>query len=110
MAPGWRRLPLDRGSGIEPEPLAEFPGVMAATHAASDPPQPLPAWWHPGGLISALLHAAGCPWLGLIQWGGPWEGQLRRRRRYLAWLGIWREKTLLPAPTKTPRAGLGPQP
>lgn len=34
----------------------------------------------------ALLHQKGVPLLGLVQWGSPWQPQLRRRDG-LPWLG-----------------------
>lgn len=38
---------------------------------------------------AALLAQQGVPLLGLVQWGGPWDGPLRRREP-LPWLG-WLE-------------------
>jgi len=101
MAPGWAPLPLIRGSGSSRMPPGRFPGFMAATHAASDHR----AAWPAGGIrrtYSALLHAMrGAPG-GLIQWAAPGRGQCAAAKVWLACI-VWRGRTLLRLPTKTPR-------
>jgi len=79
-------LPLDPGQWIEPDgrwadSLGSWrqPTLLLITAAAAG-----------GGIpaaYSALLKACGVPLVGLIQWGGPWDGPMRRREG-LAWLGM----------------------
>jgi hypothetical protein len=82
---GLVALPLDPGQTLSAgEHWAEALGawrqpalvVVTAVQASSGVP----------AASAALLRQQGVPLVGLVQWGGPWEAE-RRRREGLPWLG-----------------------
>jgi hypothetical protein len=82
---GWLApLPLDPGLPLDDGSWAEALGAWRQpTVLVVEAPQlatGLPA------AATALLERWGVPLVGLIQWGGPWDGE-RRRRDGLPWLG-----------------------
>lgn len=82
---GWLApLPLDPGLPLDHGCWAEALGAWRQpTVLVVEAPQlatGLPA------AATALLERWGVPLVGLIQWGGPWDGE-RRRRDGLPWLG-----------------------
>ena len=82
---GWLApLPLDPGLPLDDGSWAEALGAWRQTTVLMvEAPQlatGLPA------AATALLERWGVPLVGLIQWGGPWDGE-RRRRDGLPWLG-----------------------
>lgn len=86
----------DLPAGLVPLPLDPGQTLSAGGHWA----EALGAWRQPALVLvtvaqassgvpaasAALLRQHGVPLVGLVQWGGPWEAE-RRRREGLPWLG-----------------------